>query len=150
MAEAVARSGFLGLLCSACFTWLALLGLHWVQAVLAAQGKDGGGGNDRWLVLRTCSLGRRWGGTAKLASLGSCCGLRWAKLGGGQRRLLCSRRSTHVRRRLQGVGGSALARELAAILGHWQRRVGVGTSLRRAADALARTARSRPGVKVRG
>ncbi len=43
-----------------------------------------------------------------------------------------------------------LARESAAMLGHWQQRVGVGMSLRQATDALACTARSRPGVKVGG
>jgi hypothetical protein len=43
VAAAVVRSHLLGLLCSACFTRLASLGLHQVQATLAAQGKDGGG-----------------------------------------------------------------------------------------------------------
>jgi hypothetical protein len=33
----------------------------------------------------------------------------------------------HAHWRLWGVGGSALARELAAMLGLWQRQVGVGT-----------------------
>ncbi len=36
--------------------------------------------------------------------------------------------------RLQGVGGSALAGESVAIWGHWQWRVRLGMSLRRAAD----------------
>jgi hypothetical protein len=128
----------LGSLCSACFTWLALLGLRRVQAALAAQGEDGGG------------CGQRWGGASKLASLGSRCGLHRAKLGGGQRCLFCSRCLARARWRLQGVGVSASARESASVLGHWQQRVGIGTSLRRAADASARAARSRPGVKVGG
>jgi hypothetical protein len=34
------------------------------------------------------------------------------------------------------------------MLGHWQQRVGVGTSLRMAADALAHAARSGARVKV--
>ncbi len=41
-----------------------------------------------------------------------------------------------------------LERELAVMLGRWQQRVGIGTSLRWAADALARAARS--GARVQG
>jgi hypothetical protein len=37
-----------------------------------------------------------------------------------------------------------------AMLGHWQHQVGVGTSLRLAADASARAARLGAGVKVGG
>jgi hypothetical protein len=43
VAAAVVCSSLLGLLCLAQLTWLALLGLHWVQTMLAAQGKDGRG-----------------------------------------------------------------------------------------------------------
>ncbi len=107
VAAAVVLSRLLGLLHSACFTRLAPLGLRWVQAALAAQGEDGGG------------CGRRWGGASKLASLCSRHGLHRAKLGEGQRRLLRSRRLARARQRLRGVGGSALARESAAVLGHW-------------------------------
>ncbi len=35
----------------ACFTWLALPGLHWVQAALTAQGEDGGVGYGCRLAL---------------------------------------------------------------------------------------------------
>jgi hypothetical protein len=48
-----------------------------------------------------------------------------AKLEEGQQRLLRSRNLARARQRLQGVGGSALARESVAMLGHWQRQVGV-------------------------
>ncbi len=43
-----------------------------------------------------------------------------------------------------------MARESAALLGRWQRRVGVGTLSRQAADASGHAARSRPRVKVEG
>jgi hypothetical protein len=36
------------------------------------------------------------------------------------------------------------------MLGHWQQRVGIGTSLRWATDATAHTECSWPGVKVGG
>jgi len=101
-----------------------------LRCTLAAQGEDGR--------------------AAKLASLGSRRGLHRSKLGGGQRRFLRSRRSANARWCLRCVGGSALARESAAMSGHWQQQMGVGTSLRRAADASARAARSRPGVEVGG
>jgi hypothetical protein len=50
---------------------------------------------------------------AKRALLGSRCGLQRAKLGGGQRHFLRSRRSACARWHLRGVGVSALARESA-------------------------------------
>jgi hypothetical protein len=43
-----------------------------------------------------------------------------------------------------------LARESAALLGRWQRRVGVGTLSRQAADASGCAACLRPRVKVGG
>ncbi len=46
-------------------------------------------------------------------------GLRRAKIGEGQRRLLCLHLSTRARQRLRGVGGNYLARGLVAILGRW-------------------------------
>jgi hypothetical protein len=52
--------------------------------------------------------------------------------------------------RLRGVGGSALERELAAMLGHWRQQVGIGTSLRRAADMLAHAVRLGARVMVEG
>ncbi len=143
------RSDLLGSLHSACFTRLALLGLCRVQAAPTAQGKDGGG-NGHQLALHARSLGQRWGGAVKLALLSLLRGLRRAKLGWGQRCLLRLCCSARAHRRLRGVRGSALVRDLAAMLGHWQQRVGVGTSLRWAADALACAARLRPGVKVGG
>ena len=60
-------------------------------------------------------------------------------------RLRCS---ACAHRCLGGVRGSALARELAALLGRWQWRVGVGTLLRQAADASGRSVGSRPKVKM--
>ena len=64
--------------------------------------------------------------------------------------MLRLRRSARACRRLRGVGGSALARKSLALLGRWQRRVGVGTLSRQAADASGRAARSHPRVKVGG
>jgi hypothetical protein len=101
------------------------------RCTLAAQGKDGGS-------------------AVELALLGLHYGWRRAKLGGGQRPLLHLHCLACACRSLQGVGGSALARELAALLGCWQRRVGVGTLSRQAADALSHAACLRPRVKVGG
>jgi hypothetical protein len=52
--------------------------------------------------------------------------------------------------RLRCVGGSALARELVAMLGRWQRHVGIGKLLTQAADALASSPCLRPRVMVEG
>ncbi len=100
------------------------------RCTLTARGKDGG---VQWSSLPSARIA---GGA----------GQSW----GGQRCLLRSRCSVRALRRLRGVGGSALVRESAALLGCWQWRVGVGTLLRQAADALGRAARLRPRVKVGG
>ncbi len=65
--------------------------------------------------------------------------------------MLCSHHLACARRCLWDVGGSALvAGELAAMLGHWQQPIGVGTLLRWAADSSMCTACSQPRVNVGG
>jgi hypothetical protein len=56
----------------------------------------------------------------------------------------------HMHQTPNSVGGSALARESMSLLGRWQRRVGVGTLLRQAADASGRAACLRPRVTAGG
>jgi hypothetical protein len=100
------------------------------RCMLTDQGKDGGS-------------------AVELALLGLHRGWRRAKLGGAAALALLALLSlcTLV---FEGVGGSALVRELAALLGRWQWCVGVGTLLRQAADASVGAPCLCPRVKVGG
>ena len=80
-------------------------------------------------MLHARGPGRRRGGVS-----GAC--VMWltslavqGEVGGGQPRMLCSRRSARARPRWRGVGlVSALEGESVATLARWRRRVGVGAS----------------------
>jgi hypothetical protein len=66
---AVVRSCLLSSFCLAGFTWLALFGLHQVQAALMAQGEEGGSGTCFARLTPQLAQGKVRGGAAALASL---------------------------------------------------------------------------------